>query len=301
MMSMDTEFGKIVTAAITPFTADNEVDYDEFRRLVRFLVENGSDSIVVAGTTGESPTLSDAEKLKLVSVAVAELGDEYPVIAGTGSNNTAHTVELTKAAVEAGARGILAVTPYYNKPPRAGLVKHFEAIAKAAGSAKVMLYNIPARSVINMPADLIAELAEIDNVVALKQANPDLSELRSVRSLAPNLAVYAGDDVSLMPMLPEGIVGIVSVASHVAGVRMREVIDLFQSGDEAAARKLSANLDDVYETLSLTTNPIPVKSAMEVLGFSVGQPRLPLVAATGVQRDKIQAMLERNELVAAHV
>ncbi|MCW2972709.1 MAG: Dihydrodipicolinate synthase [Thermoleophilia bacterium] len=298
---MYTAFGSIVTAVITPFAADGAVDHDTFRGILRHLEATGTDSVVVAGTTGESPTLSDDEKLALFATAVDEVGGRMPVIAGTGSNGTHHSVEMTRRAIELGVDGILAVTPYYNKPPREGLVRHFGAIAEAAGTVPVMLYNIPARSVIALEPDLIAQLAQLPNIVALKQAMPDLPALHEIRSLAPDLAVYAGDDVSLLPFLPEGVLGVVSVASHVAGEQMKRVIELWQSGNEADARTLGESLEDVYETLGITSNPIPVKAAMQLLGFDTGAPRLPLVEATGMQRERIRAMLERNELSAVHV
>jgi len=300
MHRMYTEFGTIITAAITPFASSGEVDHEEFRRLLRYLVDHGSDGVVVAGTTGESPTLSDEEKLACLRTAIDEIGDRASVLAGTGTNDTQHTVALTRAAVEAGADGVLVVTPYYNKPPREGLLRHFAAAARAAGDTPVMLYNVPSRVVVDLEPELIAELAQIPNVVALKQAHPDLRELREIRALAPDLAIYAGDDTSLMPMLPEGIVGVVSVASHVIGESMARVVELWNAGDETGARELGGRLEDVYETLGITTNPIPVKAAMHLLGFDVGSPRLPLVEASGLQRERIRTMLERHELVTSH-
>ncbi|MCW2950160.1 MAG: dihydrodipicolinate synthase [Thermoleophilia bacterium] len=298
---MHTAFGSIVTAVITPFGRDGAVDHEVFRAILRHLESHSTDAVVVAGTTGESPTLTDDEKLALIATAVDELGGRVPVIAGTGSNDTHHSVELTRAAVSAGADGILAVTPYYNRPPREGLVRHFTAIAEAASDAPVMLYNIPARSAIALEPDLIAQLAQLPNIVALKQAMPDLPALREIRSLAPDLAVYAGDDASLLPFLPEGVVGVVSVASHVVGDQMQQVVELWQAGHEAEARTLGESLEDVYETLAITSNPIPVKAAMHLLGFETGALRLPLVEATGMQRERIRAMLERHELSEVHV
>jgi 4-hydroxy-tetrahydrodipicolinate synthase len=297
---MYTAFGTIVTAVVTPFAADGTVDHDELRRILRHLESNGSDGVVIAGTTGEAPTLSDDEKLACLRTAVDEVGGRVAVLAGTGSNDTLHSVHLTRMAVQAGADGVLVVTPSYNKPPREGLLKHFTAVAAAAGDVPVMLYNVPSRVVTNLEPELVAELATIPNVVALKQAHPELRELREIRLLSPDLAIYAGDDTSLLPMLPEGVLGVVSVASHVVGSEMKRVVELFKDGREADARELAAELEDVYETLGITTNPIPVKAAMQLLGFEVGTPRLPLVDATGMQLERIRAMLERHELVAAH-
>jgi 4-hydroxy-tetrahydrodipicolinate synthase len=223
------------------------------------------------------------------------------VLAGTGTNYTAHSIELTRRAIAAGADGVLVTAPYYNNPPREGLLRHFTAIAEAAGDTPVMLYNIPARWVIALEPDLVAQRARVSNIVAIKQAKPDLPDLHAIRSLAPDLAVYAGDDVSLLSFLPEGVVGVVSVASHLVGAQMKQVIELWQSGNEADARELSERLEDVYETLGITTNPIPVKAALQLLGFDVGAPRLPLIEASGMQRERIRAMLERHELSALHV
>jgi 4-hydroxy-tetrahydrodipicolinate synthase len=296
---MYTGFGSIVTAAVTPFDSAGQVNLDAFRALLRHLAGSGSDAVVVTGTTGESPTLRDQEKLDLWRTAVEELGGTIPVIAGAGTNDTAHSEELVRAACELGVDGILAVTPYYNKPPREGLVRHFGRIARAS-SVPVIVYNIPGRVVVNLEPDLVAELATLDNVVAVKQANPDVAQASEIASLAPDLAIYAGDDTSLLPMLPVGAIGVISVASHVVGREMGRVVELFRSGDEAGARDLSATLEDVYETLMLTSNPIPVKAAMQLMGFDVGDPRLPLVPATGLQREKVRAMLDRHGVAAAH-
>jgi 4-hydroxy-tetrahydrodipicolinate synthase len=297
---MHTDFGTIVTAVITPFAADGFVDHDELRRILRHLEASGSTGVVVAGTTGEAPTLSDDEKLACLRTAVEEVGGRIAVLAGTGTNDTRHSVHLTRQAAEAGADGALVVAPYYNKPPREGLQRHFAAIAEAAGDMPVMLYNVPSRVVIELEPDLIAELARIPNIVALKQAHPDLRALREIRALAPDLAVYAGDDVSLLPMLPEGVVGVVSVASHIVGPQMRQVVELWQEGRHDEATELGRRLEDVYETLAIATNPIPIKAAMQLLGFAVGTLRLPLVEATGMQRERIRGMLERNDVLVAH-
>ncbi|MCZ4497117.1 MAG: Dihydrodipicolinate synthase [Thermoleophilia bacterium] len=297
---MYTGFGTIVTAAITPFDAQGAVDHGELRRLLRHLEATGSDGVVIAGTTGESPTLSDDEKLACITTALDELGGRVKVLAGTGTNDTRHSIELTRRAVEAGVDGLLVVTPYYNKPPRDGLLQHFTAIARAAGDTPVMLYNVPPRVVLELEPDLIADLARVPNIVALKQAHPDIRTLQEIRRLAPDLAIYAGDDTSLLPFLAEGVLGVVSVASHLVGTDMKRVVELWTDGNETAARELSASLDDVYETLGITTNPIPVKAAMALLGFHVGTPRLPLVEATSLQHERIRAMLERHELVTTH-
>jgi 4-hydroxy-tetrahydrodipicolinate synthase len=292
------EFGAIATAAVTPFAGDGSLNIDAFRRLMRHLVDTGSDSIVVCGTTGESPTLGDAEKLELIRVAVEEVGSEVPIIAGTGSNDTAHSVELTRAACEAGAQGVLVVTPYYNKPPREGLLRHFSLVAEAS-SVPVILYNIPGRVVINLEPELVAELAQIDNVVAIKQANSDLAQAQEIATLAPDLAIYAGDDNLLLPLLQIGAVGGICVASHIVAPQMQQLVAAYRAGDETGARALDAELIDVYETLALTSNPIPVKAALNLIGLEVGGLRLPLVEAAPIEIERVRSMLERHSLLRA--
>lgn len=297
---MESPFGSLLTAIITPFDADGSIAWSSFRSILRHLRETGSDGVVIAGTTGEAPTLSDDEKLELCRVAIDEVGDHMSVLAGTGSNNTAHSEQLSRAACDLGVDGLLIVTPYYNRPPREGLVQHFTRVAQAS-SRPVMLYNVPSRVVTNLEPDLIAELGAIDNVVAVKQANPDLRQAQEIRTLAPDLALYAGDDQSLMSMLPLGAVGVVSVGAHVVGAQMRRLIDAYHAGDEATARSIASELEDAFDTLTLTTNPIPVKAALAELGFAVGTPRLPMVDVTTMQRDRIRGMLQRQGVVSAHV
>jgi 4-hydroxy-tetrahydrodipicolinate synthase len=287
------EIRGVMTAMVTPFAGDGAVDLDASRRLARHLVENGSHGLIVAGTTGESPTLSDAEKLQLVDAVLAEVSDRATVIAGTGSNDTRHTVELTRAAARAGAHAVLVVTPYYNKPNRAGLRAHFEAAAEAAGETPVVIYNIPSRCVVNVSPDLLAELAEIPNVVAVKQANND--ELRPIEGLD----VLAGNDEIFLRTLEIGGAGGVLVASHVVGREMRAVYDAAIAGDAARASGLNAKLEPIYEAMTVTSNPIPVKTALEILGVINGDMRLPLVPASEDQRAVIRAALERQGLLVA--
>jgi 4-hydroxy-tetrahydrodipicolinate synthase len=287
------EIRGVMTAMVTPFVRDGAVDLDAGRRLARHLVENGSHGLIVAGTTGESPTLSDAEKLQLVDAVLAEVGDRATVIAGTGSNDTRHTVELTRQAAGTGAHAVLVVTPYYNKPNRAGLRAHFEAAAEAAGETPVVVYNIPSRCVINVPPDLLAELAEIPNIVAVKQANN--AELRPIEGLD----VLAGNDEIFLRTLEIGGAGGVLVASHVVGREMRAVYDAAIAGDLTRATELNAKLEPIYEALTVTSNPIPVKAALEILGVINGDMRLPLVPASEDQRAVIRAALERQGLLVA--
>jgi 4-hydroxy-tetrahydrodipicolinate synthase len=284
----------VITAMVTPFEAGGAVDLEAARRLARHLVENGSHGVVVAGTTGESPTLSDDEKLTLLGAILDEVGERATVICGSGSNDTAHSVELTRGACRVGAHAVLVVTPYYNKPNRAGLRAHFAAVAEAAGKTPVVLYNIPSRTVINLPPDLLAELAaDIPNVVAVKQANND--ELGPINGLD----VLAGNDDIFLRCLEGGGAGGILVASHLVGPEMRAVYEAATTGEAAHAREANAELAGVFEALTVTANPIPVKAALEMLGIIEGHVRLPMVPAAPDERAAIRAMLERRGLLVA--
>jgi|SRR6187200_2455291 4-hydroxy-tetrahydrodipicolinate synthase len=283
--------GELMTAMATPFAADGSLSIDAARRLARHLVENGSDGIVVAGTTGEGPTIGDHEKLDLFEAVVAEVGATSTVIANTGTYDTHHSVALTRSALACGVDGFLAVTPYYNKPPEDGIVAHYAAIAEAAEGRPVIVYNIPQRVVLNLSPSLLARLSEIQNVVAVKQATPDLDQAAEIVRHG-GLALYAGNDDLLMPFLRLGGVGGIHVASHVAGRRMREMISLVAAGDVAAAERIDESLRPLYEGLAVTTNPIPLKAALNMLGHGVGGLRLPLIEATQDQCDSIREALE---------
>ena len=273
---------------VTPFDATGAVDLPAARHLARYLVDNGSHGVVVAGTTGESATLADAEKLDLLAAVLDEIGDRACVIAGTGSNDTRHSVALTKAACEAGADAVLAVTPYYNKPNEAGLRAHFAAIAEAAGETPVVLYNIPSRSVINMGPELLAEIAAANpNVVAVKQANND--ELGPIEGLE----VFAGNDEVFLRTLEFGGAGGILVASHVVGPQMRRIYELSRAGEGAAAAELDRALQPAYAAMTVTANPIPVKTALELRGLLDAHLRLPMVPASDAQRAAVkEAMAE---------
>jgi 4-hydroxy-tetrahydrodipicolinate synthase len=282
----------VLTAMVTPFHEDGGVDEAGARSLARRLVENGSHGLVLAATTGEAPTLSDDEKMALYRAVRDELGDEATLILGTGSNNTMHTVELTKLAAEAGADAVLAVTPYYNKPTFAGLQAHYEAIA--AVGLPVILYNIPSRVVINIPPDQLAELADIDHVVAVKQANDD--ELGPIEGLD----VLAGNDGVFCRTLEFGGAGGILVSANLIPTQMREVWDAAEAGDLERARELDAALRPVYEAMSVTTSPIPIKAALEMAGIiESGALRLPMVPATEEQRAAIRPALEAAGILAA--
>jgi 4-hydroxy-tetrahydrodipicolinate synthase len=290
------QLGAILTAMATPFDSDLELNEAAARRLARHVVEHGSDGIVVAGTTGESATLNDEEKLRLIEIAVDEVGDGATVVAGTGSNDTAHSVELTREATERGVDAVLVVTPYYNKPNRRGLKAHFEAVA-AATDKPVFLYNIPSRCVINLEPDFQAELAQIENIVAVKQANDDLGQARAI--VEAGLALYAGDDALLRPFAGIGGAGGICVSSHLVGERMKEMYESALAGDDERAREIDDELRDVYETLFFTASPGPVKAALNLLGFEAGGLRLPMVALTDEERSRVSAMLDRHGLAVS--
>ncbi|MGL6278571.1 MAG: 4-hydroxy-tetrahydrodipicolinate synthase [Gaiella sp.] len=291
--------GAVLTAIATPFTRDGAVDLGAFRALARHLVEHGSDGLVVAGTTGEAPTLTDAERLSLFEAALDEVGDHATVIAGTGTNDTAHSVHLTEQAHALGVHGVLVVTPYYNKPPQRGIVAHFEAVA-AATDRPVIAYNIPGRCVISIEPATIARLAEIENVRAVKQSAQPVDEEAQARNVvACGLDLYAGDDDLILPFLKLGGVGGICVHTHVVGPSVREMIARFAAGDVAGAEALDAELRPSIELLRTVANPIAIKRALELLGHDVGGLRLPLVEADEAETAAIRDCLERLGLLAA--
>jgi 4-hydroxy-tetrahydrodipicolinate synthase len=282
----------------TPFGADGSLDLDASRALARHLVEHGSEGIVLAGTTGEGPTLTDDEKLALFEAVLDEVGSDARVVANTGTYDTRHSVHLTRDARRLGVHGFLAVTPYYNKPPAEGLARHFAAIAAAADGLPVIIYNIPQRVILNLEPALIARLArESANVVAVKQATTDLDQARAI--LDAGLVLYAGNDDLLAPFLELGGSGGICVASHLIGSDMLRMCELAEAGDFEAVHELDRELSPVYEALSITTNPIPLKAALELIGLRAGAPRLPLVEATDEQCAVLRSALEARGLTAA--
>jgi len=283
-------FGEVLTATVTPFDAEGAIDYERYRELCAYLVDNGSDGVVVSGTTGEAPTLSDEERLELLRVALDAIGDRATVIAGTGTYSTAHSIHLTEQAHEAGAHGFLVVTPYYNKPPPRGIVEHFKAVA-AASDRPVMVYNIPSRVVINIEAETMAELAEISNVIAVKQANADLEQARKIIQLG--LDLYAGDDNIVYPFLEVGGRGGVCVHTHVVGPQVKEMVRRFREGDVEGARQIDDELEPAYELLGVVTGPIQIKAALRMVGQDVGGLRLPLVEANDQEQALIRNCLDR--------
>jgi 4-hydroxy-tetrahydrodipicolinate synthase len=289
--------GEVLTAAVTPFGRDGAVDFERFRELAQHLVESGSDGLVVAGTTGESPNLTDDERLELFRVAVDTLRGRGTVVAGTGTYSTAHSVHLTREAHELGVDGFLVVTPYYNKPPARGIVEHFRAIADAS-DRPIIAYNIPGRVVINVEPETMVELAKIPTVRAVKQANDDLAQARRIVS-ETDLDLYAGDDNLIFPFLELGGIGGVCVHTHVVGPRVKAMVRAFREGDAETARQIDEELGPVYELLKVQTNPIAIKAALNLLGHDVGGLRLPLVDADEGEVVRVRDCLERLGLLTA--
>jgi 4-hydroxy-tetrahydrodipicolinate synthase len=283
--------GEVLTASVTPFDADGAVNLARFRELATYLVDNGSDGLVVTGTTGESPTLTDEERFALYAAAVETVGDRATVIAGTGTYDTRHSVHLTEKAHNLRVDGFLVVTPYYNKPPPRGIVEHVKAIA-AVTDKPIVYYNIPARVVNLVSVETLAELAEIPNVIAVKQAWDDLEDARRIVE-ETTLDLYAGDDNLVLPFLELGGTGGVCVHTHVVGPQVREQITSFRRGDTETAGRIDDELAPVYEILKVTVGPIGIKAALNLLGHDVGGLRLPLVEATHDEHDRIRGHLKR--------
>jgi 4-hydroxy-tetrahydrodipicolinate synthase len=287
--------GEVLTAIVTPFDSRGAVDYERFRELAQHLLEHGSDGFVVAGTTGESPTLSDDERLELFRVAVDTLSGRGTVVAGTGTYSTGHSVHLTREAHELGVDGFLVVTPYYSKPPPRGIVEHFKAIA-AESDRPIVVYNIPGRVVINLEPETISELAEIPTVRAVKQANDDLEQAQRILA-ETDLDLYAGDDNLIHPFLELGGIGGVCVHTHVVGTQVKQMIRAFREGDAETAKRIDEELRPAYELLKVQTNPIAIKAALNLLGHHVGGLRLPLVEASGEEVARVRDCLERLGLI----
>ncbi|KWU62113.1 4-hydroxy-tetrahydrodipicolinate synthase [Priestia megaterium] len=285
------DFGKVATAMVTPFDHKGNIDFEKTTQLINYLISNGSDALVIAGTTGESPTLSTEEKLALFRHSVKVVDGRVPVVAGTGSNNTYASIELTKKAEEIGVDAIMIVAPYYNKPNQEGLYQHFKTIAEST-ELPVMLYNIPGRSVINMSVDTIVRLAELPNVVALKDASGDLDAMTAIiAQTSDDFALYSGDDGLTLPVLAVGGTGIISVASHVIGNEMQEMVKLYESGNPKEAAKIHQRIVPIMKSLFAAPSPTPVKTALQLKGLDVGSVRLPLVPLTEEERQTLVSTL----------
>jgi len=286
-------FGRLFTAMVTPFNEQLEVDYQKAQELAEYLINNGNDGIVVAGTTGESPTLTHSEKINLFKAVKEVVGNKGQVIAGTGSNSTKPSIELTKAAEEVGVDGVMLVVPYYNKPPQDALYQHFKVIADST-KLPVMLYNVPGRTSTNLQPETVAKLANISNICAIKEAAGNMDQVSFLKTLVPdNFLIFSGDDSLTLPILALGGHGIVSVAAHVIGNEIKEMIDSFVSGDVKKAQQLHQKLFPVIKTMFITTNPIPVKTAVNLIGLKAGNMRLPMINATEEQKNEILQVLKR--------
>lgn len=289
-------FGHVITAMVTPMDRQLAVEYDRAATLAKRLVDSGSDGLVVCGTTGESPTLSDEEKIRLFRIVRDAVGTRAKVIAGTGTYNTAHSIHLTHEAERAGCDGVLLVNPYYNKPSQEGLYQHFKAVAEST-QLPVMLYNIQGRTAVNCEPATIARLAQVRNIVAVKEASGNLDQMSQIRKLTPpEFHLYSGDDSLTLPLLAVGGTGVVSVAAHLVGREIKAMIQAFQAGDVRQALALHLRLLPLFKVLFITSNPTPVKAALALAGFDVGGLRLPLVEATPKERDQIAAVLKELAL-----
>jgi 4-hydroxy-tetrahydrodipicolinate synthase len=286
-------FGRVITAMVTPFDNELNVDYQKARELAAYLADSGSEGIVVAGTTGEAPVLSKEEKLKLFQVVKEEVGDKVKVIAGTGTNNTKESISLSKEAEAIGADGIMLVVPYYNKPSQEGLYQHFAAIASEV-RLPIMLYNVPGRTVTNMSPLTVARLAKIENVVALKEASASMDQLSEIKSfVSDQFFIYSGDDSLTLPMLSLGGVGVVSVASHLVGLEIQQMISCFANGDHDKALEIHLQLLPFFKVLFITSNPVPLKFALNSIGIDVGGVRLPLVQPDLSEQEQILQVIKQ--------
>jgi 4-hydroxy-tetrahydrodipicolinate synthase len=286
------DFGQLLTAMVTPFDQDGQVDFQATKLLVNHLLATGTDAIVVAGTTGESPTLSTEEKKALFECVVETVAGRAPVIAGTGCNNTSSSVNLTKLAEAAGVNGIMLVAPYYNKPSQEGMYLHFKTISEST-NLPVMLYNIPGRSAVNMAPETIIRLAQIDNIVAVKEASGDLDAMANIIQHTPDdFLLYSGDDSLTLPVLSIGGHGVVSVSAHIIGPEMKNIITAFQNGKVASAAQIHRDLLPIIKSMFSAPNPTPVKAALEMIGQQVGSVRLPLIPLTQEESEAVYAAIQ---------
>lgn len=294
---MTHDFGLVITAMVTPYHDDLTINYSQAKKLACQLVNSGSDGLVVAGTTGESPVLSKEEKIELFKTIVDQVGGKAAVIAGTGSNSTADSILLTQAAQKAGADGVLLVAPYYNKPTQEGLYQHFKAIAEST-DLPVMLYNIPGRTSVNILPETVVRLAQISNIVAIKESSGSMDQVSELkRNLPEHFSIYSGDDSLTLPILSLGGKGVVSVVSHLVGSRLKEMINAYTSGNTTLATNIHLELLPVFKGMFITTNPAPIKTALNLKGLHVGRLRLPMVEVTEQERERIKALMEKMKLL----
>ncbi|MBD2138102.1 4-hydroxy-tetrahydrodipicolinate synthase [Anabaena sp. FACHB-1237] len=293
------EFGNVITAMITPFTSDGKVNYDVAAKLADHLINNGSDSLVICGTTGESPTLTWDEEYQLFVELLQTVGNKAKIIAGCGSNSTKEAIAATEKAAKIGVHGSLQVVPYYNKPPQEGLYQHFRAIAHACPDLPMLLYNIPGRTGQNLSSETVARLATIDNIIAIKEASGSLDQASDIRRLtSPEFQIYAGDDSLTLPLLSIGAKGVVSVASHLVGNQIQQMIQSFKIGKTELATEIHLQLFPLFKALFLTTNPIPIKECLKIQGWNVGSVRPPLCTADGNLSQQLITVMEKLQLIS---
>jgi 4-hydroxy-tetrahydrodipicolinate synthase len=291
-------FGRVITAMVTPFREDGSVNYEVAEKLAAHLAEHGSDGLVVCGTTGESPTLTWEEEYELFQVVQKAVAGKAKVIAGTGSNSTKEAIAASQKAAKLGLDGSLQVVPYYNKPPQEGLYEHFKAIAQACPDLPIMLYNVPGRTSCNLEAETVAKLAQVDNIVAIKEASGNLEQACQIRRTTPSsFAIYSGDDFLTLPLLTVGGVGVVSVASHLVGEQMQQMIEAFTVGNNQLAQNIQLKLFPLFKVLFATTNPIPIKAALNLLDWQVGSLRPPLCELQLNLVEKLKIILKELDLL----
>ena len=286
------DFGNVLTAMVSPFKKDLTLDYAAAEKLAVHLCKNGSDGLVIHGTTGESPTLTHQEEYELYRVVKKAVGGKCKVIAGTGSNSTATTIESTKEAEKIGVDGIMIVVPYYNKPPQEAMYQHFKAVADNT-SLPLIIYNIPSRTGKNMEVDTVVRLAEVKNYIGIKEASGNLDQVLAIRKKTPKeFVIYSGDDNLTYPILERGGIGVISVASHLVGKEIKKMVELFLGGKKAEAKAIHDRLMPLFDAIFITTNPIPIKAALEMVGFPVGGLRLPLIEANQKEKEAIWKVLK---------
>ena len=295
----DIDFGRLLTAMITPFDREGNVDYARAEQLAVHLVENGTDTIVVCGTTGESPTLSWDEEYKLFTVLQQAIAGKAKIMAGTGSNSTSEAIAATEKAAHLGLDGTLQVTPYYNKPPQEGLYAHFRAIAEAAPELPILLYNVPGRTGCKLEPETVAKLAEIPSIIGIKEATGDLDQASQIRALTPaEFAIYSGDDSLTLPLMAVGAKGVVSVASHLVGNQLQTMMQSFAAGNVQEALRIHIQLFPLFKALFFTSNPIPLKVALRLLGLDTGVVRLPLIEGNAELEAKLKVVLQQLGILA---
>ncbi len=292
------DFGRVLTAMVTPFKEDGSVNYDMAAQLAAYLANNGTDTLVVCGTTGESPTLTWEEEYQLFSVVLEAVDQKAKVIAGCGSNSTKEAIAATQKAAKIDIHGTLQVVPYYNKPPQAGLYQHFQAVAQASPDLPMLLYNVPGRTGQNLQPETVAHLAEVKNIVGIKESTGNIDQVSEIRRLTPKeFQIYSGDDYMTLPLLAIGAKGVVSVASHLVGPKLQQMIQAFSSGQVQVATEIHLQLLPLFKALFATTNPIPLKQALKLLGWEVGSTRLPLWEADTFISQKLETVLKELNLI----